>query len=352
MDLTVQELAALVGGQFAFNGETLPRITGAAAIAEAGEGHITFFGNSRYLPALKRCRATAALVPEDFSEEIPPIAIRVGNPSLAFARVLEALAPARIDFAPGVHPTAIVGRDVELGAGVSIRPYAVIEDGAKIGARTVVGTHGYIGHGAWVGNDCQLAPQVQIAARCLVGNRVFLHSGVVVGSDGFGFQLSEGRQVKIAQIGIVQLDDDVEIGANSTVDRARFGRTWIGEGTKIDNLVQVGHNVVIGKHCIICAQVGISGSTVIGDYVTIAGQAAFVGHIQIGDGAVIAARSGISKDVAPKEIMWGSPATSMREAKEQIVMIRRLPKILERLKRLEQILQENGPSSRRSSETL
>jgi UDP-3-O-[3-hydroxymyristoyl] glucosamine N-acyltransferase len=165
---------------------------------------------------------------------------------------------------------------------------------------------------------------------------------VVVGSDGFGFESSGGRHLKIPQIGIVQIDSDVEIGANSTVDRARFGRTWIGEGTKIDNLVQIAHNVVVGKHCIICAQVGISGSTVIGNNVTIAGQAAFVGHIRVGDGVTIGARSGVSKDIAAGEVVWGTPAVPMREAKEQLAYTRRLGKLYERVRDLERAAVQTG----------
>ena len=334
-----------MGGQFSFLEGAGRRIHGAAAIAEAGEGHITFFGNKRYLSALKICGATAALVPLDFTDEIPPIAIRVENPSLAFAKVVEKLTPPSIQFAPGVHPTAVIGQNVELGADVSIQPFVVIEDGAKIGAGTVVGAHSYIGHNAHVGSECHLAARVTIGARSIVGSRVILHSGVVIGSDGFGFELAGGRHVKIPQIGIVQVDDDVEIGANTSVDRARFGRTWIGEGTKIDNLVQIGHNVVIGKHCLIVSQAGISGSSKLGNYVTVAGQVGIVGHIELGDGAIVAAQSGVTKDVPAKQLVFGSPALPMRDAKEQLALIKRLPDLRARLKRLEQALDESGKSS-------
>jgi len=333
--LTVQELAALVGGQFVSADDGGRTITGAAALADAGEGHCTFFGNAKYLPQLKASRATAALVPLDFSEPISPVAIRVENPSLAFARVLETFAPAPIYFAPGVHPTAVVGRDVVLGENVSIQPFAVIEDGARIGANSVLGAHAYIGHAASLGADCHLAPRVTIGARCVLGNRVIIHSGAVLGSDGFGFEFAAGRHVKIPQTGIVQVDDDVEIGANVTIDRARFGRTWIQEGTKIDNLVQIAHNVVVGKHCIIVSQTGISGSTRLGNYVTLAGQVGVVGHIEIGDQTVVAAQSGVSKSLAPKQIVFGYPAMPLREAKEQLAYIGRLPKLYARVKALE-----------------
>ncbi len=336
MQFTVYELAAHLGGQFASSEDGLRAVTGVAAIAEAGEGDVTFFGNTKYLAGLKACRATAALVPLDFSEEISPIAIRVENPSLAFARLLEKFASPPVQFAPGVHPTAVVGIDVVLGEGVSIQPNAVVEEGAVIGAGSVIGAQSYVGHGARVGTDCHLAARVTVGARCVVGDRAILHSGVVIGSDGFGFEFSNGRHVKIPQTGIVQIDSDVEIGANTTIDRARFGRTWIGEGTKIDNLVQIAHNVVIGKHCVIVAQAAISGSTKLGNYVTMAGQTAAVGHIEIGDRVTIAARSGVSKNLGPGEVVWGSPAVPIRDAKEQHVCMRRLPKLFARVKRLEE----------------
>jgi UDP-3-O-[3-hydroxymyristoyl] glucosamine N-acyltransferase len=342
---TVQELAALVGGQFFSEADGTKIIVGAAAVADAGEGHITFFGNARYLAQLKASRATAALVPPDFSEAIPAIAIRVENPSLAFAQLLEKFAPEPIRFAPGVHPTAIVGRGVELGENVSIQPYVVIEDGARIGANSVLGAHTYIGHEAVLGADCQIAPRVTIGARSVLGSRIIIHSGTVLGSDGFGFELLGGRHVKIPQTGIVQIDDDVEIGANVTIDRARFGRTWIQEGTKIDNLVQIAHNVVIGKHCLIVSQAGISGSTRLGNYVTLAGQVGVVGHIEIGDQTIVAAQSGVSKSLGPKQVVFGYPAMPLRDSKEQLARIGRLPKLYERVKKLEQIVGSQPNSS-------
>lgn len=353
MEFTVQELAALVGGQFAFEADAARKITGAAAIADADEGQITFFGNAKYLPQLRASRATAALVPRDFADEISAIAIRVENPSLAFAKLLEKFAPEPIRFAPGVHPTAVIGREVRLGENVSIQPFAVIEDGVEIGANTVVGAHGYIGHGARLGADCQLAPRVTIGARCILGQRVLVHSGAVLGSDGFGFEFVAGRHVKIPQTGFVQLDDDVEVGANTTIDRARFGRTWIQEGTKIDNLVQIAHNVVVGRHCILVSQTGISGSTRLGNYVTLAGQVGVVGHIEIGDRTVVGAKGGVSKSVPPGAVLWGSPVSGpMREAKAQVAALRRLPQLLKRVARVEQLLGEKGESSALGKQSL
>ncbi len=344
MEITVQELAALVGGQFASGADAEVKITGAASIDEARAGDVTFFGNAKYLAALKKCRATAALVPADFAEDVPPIAIRCANPTLAFSEILARTAPPPIVFAPGVHPSAVVAADATIGEGASIQPHAVVEAGARIGARSVIGAGSYVGHEAVVGDDCQLAARVSIGARCVIGHRVVLHSGVVIGSDGFGFELKDGRHVKIPQTGIVQIDDDVEIGANTTIDRARFGRTWIGEGTKIDNLVQIAHNVQIGRHCILCAQVGISGSTRLGDYVVLGGQVGTVGHIEIGSQSQVGAQSGVSKSVPPGQIWFGSPAMPIRDTKEQLARIALLPRLFDRVKALEQKARESGKS--------
>jgi UDP-3-O-[3-hydroxymyristoyl] glucosamine N-acyltransferase len=338
VETTVSELAALVGGQLVSGADGSIKITGVAAIADAMPGDITFYGNSRYLPQLRVTKASVALVPADFSEAVPPACIRCENPTFAFTKAIEKFAPPPIRFAPGIHPTAVVGDGVHIGEGVSIQPCAVIEPGASIGAGTVIGAHSYVGHDARIGTDCHIHPLVTIGFRCTVGNRVIIHSGAVLGSDGFGFQLQNGRQAKVPQIGIVQVDDDVEIGANSTVDRARFGRTWIGSGTKIDNLVQIAHNVVIGKDCIICGLTGISGSTKLGNQVTLAGQVGTVGHIEIGDGVTVGAQSGISKSLPPKQIFIGSPAVPAKEWREQVAHIHSLERFKTRLTRLEQIL--------------
>jgi UDP-3-O-[3-hydroxymyristoyl] glucosamine N-acyltransferase len=335
----------MVGGRLSSESGLETKVHGVASVDKAETGEITFFHNAKYLAQLKASRATAALVPLDFSEAIPALAIRVENPSLAFAQVMAKFAPAPIQFRPGVHPSAVLGRDVVLGENVSIQPFVVIEDGAEIGANSVIGAHGYVGHEAKVGPGCLFAPRVTIGARCVVGSRVILHSGVVVGSDGFGFELVNGQHIKIPQVGIVQVDDDVEIGANTTIDRARFGRTWIQEGTKIDNLVQIAHNVVIGRHCLIVSQAGISGSTRLGNYVTLAGQVGIVGHIEIGDQAIVAAKSGVSKSVAPREMHFGYPATPIREQKEKLACIARLPKLYARVKKLEQVSDSQGKSS-------
>ncbi len=340
--ISLQELAALVGGQLSFAEAAQVRVRGVASVQEATGDDVTFLGNLKYLPGLRKSKAAAALVAETFSEAVPPVLIRVANPSLAFAALVEHFSPREPRPEPGVHPTAFVAPGVSLAAGVCVQAYAVLEEGVCVGAGSVIGAHSYLGRGARLGEDCLLHPRVTVAQHCELGNRVILHTGVVIGSDGFGYESEAGRHVKIPQVGIVQIDDDVEIGANTTVDRARFGRTRIGEGTKIDNLVQIAHNVVIGKHCLIVAQAGVSGSTQLGDRVTLAGQVGVVGHVHIADGAVVSAQSGVSKSLEPGKFYMGSPAVEAPEYREQTALVRRLAKLNERVRELERALHTRG----------
>lgn len=341
--MTVDELAALVGGRVVgIGGGTA--ITGVASVQDAVEGQLTFLANKKYLPALKLTKASAVLVPDAFDVETAAVQIHVTDPMAALPALLEKFAPPPVVFAPGVHPSAVVAADAVLGENVSIQPCAVIEGGVKIGDNTVICAHVYIGHGTSLGANCTIYPHVTIREHSLIGNRVILHSGAVIGGDGFGYDFTGGKHVKIPQTGIVQIDDDVEIGSNTTIDRARFGKTWIQEGTKIDNLVQIAHNVVIGKHSIIVSQAGISGSTRLGQYVTLAGQAGLIGHLEIGDQVIVGAQAGVSKNIPAKEIWLGSPATPAQEQKEKFANINRLPKLFARVKKLEQISDSKSKS--------
>jgi len=333
--LTVQEIAKLTGGELSGDGNRV--ITGAASLDEAIDGEIAFYNNPKYMPRLKATRASAVFVPSDFSEKISAAKIRVADPSKAFEQVVLRLAPKPIAFPSGVHPTAVVDPSAKLGARVSIQPHAVIEADVTIGDETVVGAGSYVGHETAIGKSCLIYPNVTIRERSKIGSRVIIHGGAVIGADGFGFEFKDGRQRKIPQIGIVQIDDDVEIGANTTIDRARFGRTWIQEDVKIDNLVQIAHNVVIGKHSVIAAQVGISGSVRVGERVSMAGQVGIVGHATIGDGAMIAAQSGVSKNI-PGGVWFGYPAVPFAEAKRQFAWVHRLGKLFERVKAIEKKL--------------
>lgn len=332
--MTLREVAERLGGWVAPEHYDTP-ITGVASLTDAAEGDIAFYGNPKYLNALRNSKATAVLVPHGFGEELSAIRVWVDKPAEAFAKVLAAFAPAPVVRAPGIHPTAVVAEGAILGEGVFVGPFVVIEEGVEIGARSVVEAHSFIGRESKLGADCHIMPRVTIGDRSLLKDRVILHSGVVIGSDGFGYEFRNGGHQKIPQTGIVQIDSDVEIGANSTVDRARFGRTWIQAGVKIDNLVQIAHNVIVGPHTILCAQVGISGSTRVGTGVTLAGKVGVNGHIEIGDGAIVTAMAGITKTVKPKEILVGLPAKPMKEYKENYVFLRNIRKLYDRVKVLE-----------------
>jgi UDP-3-O-[3-hydroxymyristoyl] glucosamine N-acyltransferase len=332
---TLEELARECGGEL--KGDPAQIITGAAPLAEATHGEITFFANPKYLATLKKSQASAAFVPLDFQEEIAAAQIRVADPTKAFEQLVLKLAPEPVRFAPGIHPSAVIAPDVKLGNRVSIQPHAVIEAGAVIGDETVIGASAYVGHQTTIGSHCVIYPNVTIRERTRIGSHVIIHSGAVLGADGFGFELVEGRQEKVPQIGIVQIDDNVEIGAGTTIDRARFGRTWLQEGVKIDNLVQVAHNVVIGKHSVVAAQTGIAGSVRIGQHVMVGGQVGIIGHIEIGDNTMIGAQSGISKNISGG-IWWATPAVLLSEAKQHLAWVRRLGQLFDRVKQIEKKL--------------
>ena len=335
MTFTLKELSAMCDGELL--GDPSLQISGAASLGDATEGEISFFPNRKYIGLLRKTRASAIFVPRDFSEPIDVAQIRVADPTKTFERVVLKFAPKPITFAPGIHPSAVVDPSAQLGDRVSIQPLAVIQPGVKIGNDTIIGACSYIGHETVIGSACHIYPRVTIRERSLIGSRVIIHSGAVIGADGFGFEMIDGRQQKIQQLGIVQIDDDVEIGANTTVDRARFGRTWIQQGVKIDNLVQIAHNVVIGKNSVIVAQTGISGSTRVGERVTMAGQVGIVGHVEIADGSVIAAQSGVSKSI-PGGVWFGYPAGPIEETKQQIAWIHRLGRLFARVKAIEKKL--------------
>ncbi len=314
-------------------------ITGFAPLQEAQPDEISFFANPRYRKALEETQAAAVLVNREDQLPAPvhgSFFIAVESPSLSFAKLVEHFFRPAVDLPTGIHPSASIDPSAKLGEGVSVGPQAVVEAGAHIGARTILHAGVVIGRESHLGEDCHIYPNVSLRERVLVGNRVILHSGVVLGSDGFGFEFRNGRHEKIAQVGIVQVDDDVEIGANSTVDRARFGRTWIKEGSKVDNLVQIAHNVVVGKHCIIVAGTMIAGSVILEDYVVLGGQVGVAGHLRIGQGAQLAARTGVSKDLDGGQTYWGTPAAPIAEAKRKLAHINMLGRLFHRVKVLEQ----------------
>jgi len=334
---TLKEIARLVQGEIDSSLSDIS-ITGISSLRDATLGDLSFYGSPRYWNELSQTKATAVFVPIDFKEKISPALIKVSNPSTAFDQVIALMAPAPLSAVIGIHPQATVSPKAILGENVSLGPYVVVEEGAMIGKNSVIGAHCYVGAYTKIGEDCYLHPHVTIRERCLVENRVILHPGVVIGSCGFGYVFKDGAHHKIPQAGIVHIVDDVEIGANTTIDRARFGQTLIGKGSKIDNLVQIAHNVVIGAHNIICSQVGISGSTRTGTGVTLAGQVGLSGHIEISDRAIIAAQSGISKNVPPDVVLVGSPGKPIQTWKQNNFYIHNLGKLFDRVKALEKRL--------------
>jgi UDP-3-O-[3-hydroxymyristoyl] glucosamine N-acyltransferase len=329
------DIAEKIGGVLAGDGTV--EITGLASLAEAVAGDLAFLANPRYASAVAGTRASAVLVAPDWDGRCPGAVIRVESPDRAYADVALLLSPPPVRFGTGVHPTAVIGREVTLGASVYVGPCCVIEPGAVIGDRSVLVAGCYIGHAAVIGSDCRLYAHVSVRERCVLGARVTLHDGAVVGSDGFGYTPDkQGVWQKVMQLGIVEIGDDVEIGANATIDRARFGKTRIGNGVKIDNLVQIAHNVQIDEHSVMASQVGISGSTCIGRHVQLGGQAGLAGHLHVGDGAVVGAQAGVTKDVEAGSFVSGYPAMDHRKATRVHAHLMRLPELKERVRELEE----------------
>ncbi len=328
-------IAALLGSRL--EGGEDPEITGVAPLDRAGPQDLSFLANPRYLPYVARARAGVILVADSLADRVPglPARIVVGDVHGSLAQLLPVLYPEESAPEPGVHPTAVVADDVALGAGASIGPYAVVGAGVRIGERARIGAHAVIGARCELGADVVLHPHVTLYPGVRIGDRSILHSGVRVGVDGFGYAQAEGMSRKIPQVGGCVIGADVEIGANSTIDRGSIGATEIGDGVKIDNLVHVGHNVRIGEHSIIVAQVGIAGSTSVGRRVTLGGQAGIPGHLHIGDGATIAAQAGVFGDVPAGAVYSGYPARPHREALRAQAALFRLPEILKRMRVLE-----------------
>lgn len=340
---TVRSLAEQVGGTVLGDGsETV--VTGIGELRSAQPDQISFLANSKYEALAQSSRAAAILVGPKDAPRFSFTRIVVESPSLAFGKMAELFAPPAVRDEPGIHATAVVAADAVIGEGASIQPHAVISAGVRIGARAVVGANCFIGAGSRIGDETRLHPLVTVRERSVIGARVILHSGVVIGGDGFGYDFDpkQGRHVKITHTGYVQIDDDVEIGANTTIDRGRFGKTHIGEGVKIDNLVMIAHNVVVGPHSIIVAQTGISGSTSLGRYVTLAGQVGLAGHLTVGDRATVTAQSGINKDVPAGALLSGHHAMPLRESLKVEALTRRLPELVERLKALEDKARVSG----------
>ncbi len=319
--LSARDVASAVGGELLGDG-TVP-VQGAAGLDEASEKEISFFHNAKYIASLQKTKARVILIPQHTNGTLLPTGktlIRVANPQQAFAHVLGLIDKERWHHPSGVHPKAHVESTALIGKGTTIYPGC------------------YIGHNVRVGTGSLLYPNVVLLEDTQVGDRVIIQAGAVLGADGYGFVTQKGRHSKIPQIGCVVVEEDVEIGANVTIDRATTGETRIGAGTKIDNLVHIGHNVHIGRDCLIVAQVGIAGSTKVGKQVILGGQVGIVGHLTIGDGAVIAAQSGIMNDVEPGAVLFGSPARPHKQALKLQAIYGKLDELYETMKQLKKKL--------------
>ena len=349
MQITLGQIAELVNGRLAGDPDLI--VTGAGPIDQATETQITFAEKKEGVAKLDGTHAVAAIVENDVTGAPIPL-IHVPNPRLAFAKVLAYLYPP-IKPDAGIHASAIVGDGCRIEKDVSICAGVVIGNAVSIGHRTVLHSNAVIGDNVSIGDDTVVYPNVTILERCRIGSRTIIHSGTVIGSDGFGFVQEDNRHYKIQQTGIVQIDDDVEIGANNTIDRAAFGKTWIQSGVKTDNLVHIAHNVTVGKNSMIIAQAGIAGSATIGQNVIVAGQAAIKDHITIGDGAIVGGKAAVGKSVPPKHVVSSAilamPHSNWLRFNRALPklpdMHRTISKLEKRLEQLEKIISPENESS-------
>jgi UDP-3-O-[3-hydroxymyristoyl] glucosamine N-acyltransferase len=334
--ITLGELARAVGGQV--QGASDMAISGVSSLEEAQPGDLAYVEGDRFVKAALESKAAAFVVAQPLAGLSRPQLVAT-NPKYAFARLVQQFFTAPYK-ARGVAQQVVQGTGVQIGPDVSIWPFVTLGDRVTIGARVTLYPGVFIGDDSVVGDDCLLYPNVTVRERCTIGKRVIVHSGTVIGSDGFGYVQQEGRHHKIPQIGTVVIEDDVELGANVTIDRATFGRTVIKRGTKVDNLVQIAHNVTVGEHNILVAQVGIAGSTTLGSHVIVGGQAGLADHIQIGDRVMIAARSGVNRSLTGNQIVSGTPAMPHEISIKAQAVVPRLPEVRQQVRDLEHRVRE------------
>ena len=335
MSFTAKEIAERVGGEFVGDGEI--QLTGFAKADAAKPGDLTFAENEKFFRLAEESQASAILSAGDFTSDSKTV-IRVKNARIAFARVLLLLFPEK-QFVPGIHSSAIVASSAQVANTAHIGPNCVVGETVTIGDRAVLEANCTIGDQSALGQATHLFPNVSVYSKCRLGERVRIHSGTVIGSDGYGYVFDEDHHRKIPQIGGVVIGDDVEIGANCSVDRGALSDTLVGEGTKIDNLVQIAHNVVIGEHCIIIAQTGVGGSAQVGEHSILTGQVGVAGHIKIGPRSVVAAKSAIFNNLEGGKQYMGQPAVPIIQEKRQMVAVRQLPDLLKRVRELENRLE-------------
>ncbi|MCE5335428.1 MAG: UDP-3-O-(3-hydroxymyristoyl)glucosamine N-acyltransferase [Desulfobacteraceae bacterium] len=335
--LSLGKLAEMLKVELKGDPEVL--LSGIGPLESAGPDQLSFLADARHRARAGACRAAALIVPPECGDLERNLLI-TKNTYLALARAASFFTPGEVPVGD-VHDTAQVGEGVQLADTARVGPFVCIGDNARIGERTRICAGAYIGSGVLLGADCLIYPRAVILDNCAIGDRVIIHSGAVIGADGFGYaQDEQGRHVKIPQTGIVQIDEDVEIGANTTIDRATFGRTWIKRGAKIDNLVMIGHNVVVGEDSIFAGQAGIAGSTQVGNHVMLGGQAGISGHIELGDRVKVAAKSGVPRSISPDQTVAGSPAMQFDEFFRSYANILRLPRMRDELHRLKNRVQK------------
>ncbi|MGF1452469.1 MAG: UDP-3-O-(3-hydroxymyristoyl)glucosamine N-acyltransferase [Opitutales bacterium] len=340
----VEQLAELAGTE-RVEGKAPDRITGIATLETAGPQDLSFLWMPKYRPQLARCRAGAVLVPADLPGTPPEgqAWLRCEKPSLAMAAICRQIEASRTTRPQaGAHPSTVIAESAQVHPSACIGPHCVIGAATVLERDCVLGAGVIVGENARIGAGTRLLPRVVLYPYSEIGQRVIIHAGAVIGSDGFGYETVAGIHEKVPQIGRVVIEDDVEIGANATIDRARLGETRIGAGTKIDNLVQVGHNVTIGPGSILCAQAGVSGSTTLGKFVILAGQAGVAGHLHLADQSVVGAQGGVHRDTEPGKYYRGTPATEASEANRADVLHRKLPEFQRRLRAVEKQLEQNG----------
>ncbi|MFA6142615.1 MAG: UDP-3-O-(3-hydroxymyristoyl)glucosamine N-acyltransferase [Candidatus Omnitrophota bacterium] len=335
----VKEIAEFLKGELVGSGDVL--IKGVNGIDRASEGELAFLLTSKAEALLESTKASCVVVPRDVNKPSNVSLIKVDNPSTAFSKIIGVLLPDRIPHPKGIHSTAIIAKTASIAKGASLGAYTVVEDGAVIGENTKIYPFSYIGKNVKIGKNCILYPNVTIREEVVIGERVAIHPGSVVGSDGFGYDVqSDGTYYKIPQIGTVVIEDDVELGSCVTIDRARFGKTVIGKGSKIDNLCQIAHNVVMGPNCVIAAQSGVSGSSQLGRNVLFGGQVGVSDHVKLGDFVIAGAKTGIHKSYPSRTTLFGYPSKPVDKARTAIASVGQLPKLFERVKALEAKVKE------------
>lgn len=331
MKITANQVAERVKGTIIGNGDVI--LTGVASAAKAQEGDLTFAETAPFFQTANSSQAAAILVSDDYGSSSKTL-IRVSCTRIAMARILPLFAPAE-DLEPGIHPHATVHPTATVDPTAQVGPYCVVGPESRIGANSVLMGGNHLGKGVRIGNSVRLYPNVVIYSGCEIGDRVIIHASTVIGSDGYGYVFDEGRHRKVPQIGNVVIHSDVEIGSNASIDRAALGSTIIGQGTKIDNLVHVAHNVEMGRHCLVMGQVGFAGSTRLGDYCVVASQSGIAGHLTLGNQATVGAKSGVMRDVPEKGTVLGIPAQPDKQTKRQWISLQQLPELVRRVRELE-----------------